>query len=167
MRSIEDVADVMAAKFPALFGDPERPVPLARGVSDRIAGSVAPDLNEREVRAFLSWWVSRHSYRLALVVGGDRFAPDGSTEGSVSETERRCWVRQVAERLYAQMRSGPDRLAEGVRTIDDVSLSDIMPEIIAEARAINAERSGRDAHRFWPERERSLPARKLMPRPRR
>ena len=152
MEDREDVSDVCAAaaaRFPAVFGDAGRRPPLKVGVrKDVILG--LSDFSQESVERFLLAWTSSHEYRTSLAAGGPRYDLSGEVCGEVSPSESTCWIGQVAQRLYRQMRHGEALAARAVMT--DPRNAGMMPAVIAAAREINRRRMGKRAYRFWPDR---------------
>ncbi|MBV8890687.1 MAG: hypothetical protein JO266_01700 [Acidobacteria bacterium] len=77
---------LLSARFPAAFRLP--PVPLAVGIHKQILEVAGDSIDPGELSAFMRYWTSRKTYRIAVWRGDPRRNLDGSEAGAPAIDQR-------------------------------------------------------------------------------
>lgn len=76
----------LAEKFPLVFGDVDKPVPLAIGCANAVRAALG--MTWSQGNDLMHWWTHRAPYYQALIAGGPRFNLDGTESGEVTEQQQ-------------------------------------------------------------------------------
>jgi len=77
--------------------DWDKPLPLAIGFRDEV-NAMYPELDEKHVKQFLSWWTSRLEYLNSMLTSYSRYHLNGRQSRRVTEEERQSAARRIEAR---------------------------------------------------------------------
>jgi ProP effector len=72
----------LAERFPVVFGDADKPAPLAIGCANAVRAALA--MTWSQSGDLMHWWTHRPAYYQALIAGGPRYNLDGTVDGEVT-----------------------------------------------------------------------------------
>lgn len=125
--SIDDVAERLRQRFPALFAS--APKPLKLRIQADIRERAPGEFSKSSLSAFLRRHTGRNAYLVALTRGTQRFDLDGAPAGEISAEHRQAANDELARRRTlrtareAQAEQGRRQRAELLRAFQATALS--------------------------------------------
>lgn len=76
----------LAERFPTVFGNADKPVPLAIGCANEVRAALGMTWSQGV--DLMHWWTHRPAYYAALIAGGARYNIDGTENGEVTPLQQ-------------------------------------------------------------------------------